>query len=335
MFPPTVLAFLASLLLAISATPLADIGVARPDRVIQRATPTVTASVIATPRSGEYFGPIQIDGVNYTVLYDTGSAALWIKNGSSVAGSQFSTSYGSGRVNGTVTSGKVTAGGLTLLNQAYGVATWWDDAYDNYDGILGLDKSLTQFGGNATWVANAMPLYKQQVFAVNMPLTGSATFAFGYHDTAHEQGPLATNTDTYSSSQWYLRVTSFNIPANDTSLECVLDTGTTDILVPPSIAYGFWSQVRTATAVDGGERWTFPCADNATVPNFSVTIGGTKYTVAAADTYFPNTPSHGLCGSRLQGRKGSSNCILGQPFFYSNYVVYDFVNKSVGLTGRK
>jgi hypothetical protein len=54
----------------------------------------------------------------------------------------------------------------------------------------GLGQSSTQFqGSNATWVANAMPEYKQQLFTVNMPPTGSATFTLGYHDTAHEKGP--------------------------------------------------------------------------------------------------------------------------------------------------
>jgi hypothetical protein len=166
-----------------------------------------------------------------------------------------------------------------------------------------------------------------------MPPAGQANFTFGYTEAAHEKGTLASNTATSSSSLWLQQVTSFNIPANDTSMYCDLDTGTTDILVPTSIAYGFWNQVQNATAAGDNQRWTFNCAESATVPDFSVTIGGTKYTIAAADTYFVNTPSHGLCGSRLQGR--SSGCILGQPFFYSNYVAYSFASKSVGLTGRK
>ncbi|RWA05192.1 hypothetical protein EKO27_g9903 [Xylaria grammica] len=265
MSPSTIFVFLAFLALRVVATPLADIiGASRVDRIVERATPSLTASATATPRSGEYFGPIVIDGITYSVLYDTGSDAL-----------------------------------------------------------------------KSSWVAHAMPQYKQQLLGVNIPSTGPATFTFGYHDTAHENGPLAFNTATYSPSHWYQQVTSFNVPANDTSMTCDLDTGTSNILVPPSIAYAFWNQVSTATATDGGERWTFPCANSATVPNFSVTIGGKRYTVAAADTYYRDTPSQGVCRSRLQGRKNRNYCILGQPFFYSNYVAYDFGNKTVGLAGRK
>ncbi|GAW23853.1 hypothetical protein ANO14919_134300 [Xylariales sp. No.14919] len=336
MSPSTIFVFLAFLALRVVATPLANIiGASRVDRIVERATPSLTASVTATRKSGEYFGPIVIDGITYSVLYDTGSDALWIKNGSTIPGPQAYIVYGSGRVNVTVTSGKVTVAGSTILNQPYGVATSWDPSYDTYDGILGLDQSLTQFGSKSSWVAHAMPQYKQQLLGVNIPSTGPATFTFGYHDTAHENGPLAFNTATYSPSHWYQQVTSFNLPANDTSMTCDLDTGTSNILVPPSIAYAFWNQVSTATAIDGGERWTFPCANSATVPNFSVTIGGKTYTVAAADTYYRDTPSQGVCRSRLQGRKNRNYCILGQPFFYSNYVAYDFGNKTVGLAGRK
>ncbi|KAI1750352.1 acid protease [Xylaria castorea] len=328
----TVLTSLALLALPVSATPFTGIEVAQPNRVLERATPTLTAAATASPTSVGYFGPVIIDGITNSVLYDTGSSALWIKNGTTVPGPGFSVTYGSGTVSGNVASGNVSIAGSTVLNQPYGVATSWSSAYNGYDGILGLGKSSTQLGGYSTWMANAMPLYKQPLFAVNMPPTGSAILVFGYHDTAHENGPPAFNPTTNSSSLWLPEVTSFNIPANDTSMNCDLDTGTTDITVPSSIAYGFWSQVSTATTTDG-QKWTFPCSNNGSVPNFSVTIGGVKYTVAAANTYFQDTPTHGVCGSRLQGRK--SGCVLGQPFFYSNYVAYHYGNMTVGLTGRK
>ncbi|KAI3322280.1 acid protease [Xylariaceae sp. AK1471] len=332
MLPTTVSAFLSLLVLPITATSLADIRDAQSNRVVKRATPTLTGVVIATQKSGEYFGPVMIDGANHSVLYDTGSNVLWIK-GPYVQGPPFSVSYGSGSVSGNITRGIVTIGGSTIANQTYGVATSWSSSFENLDGILGLGQSLTQLNGYSTWMANAMPQYKQQLYAVNMPPTGPATFTFGYHEAAHENGTLAYNPATSSSSLWLQQVTSFNIPANDTSMNCNLDTGTTDILIPSSVAYGFWNQVKNATGAGDDERWFFNCAESATVPDFSVTIGGTKYTIAAADTYFVDQPSPGLCGSRLQGTK--SGCILGQPFFYSNYVAYDFGNKSVGLTGRK
>ncbi|KAI8631869.1 aspartic peptidase domain-containing protein [Xylariaceae sp. FL1651] len=300
MLSSTFVAFLASLMLTISATPLAHTQAIWPDRVIERTTPTITGSATATSFSDGYFGQITVDGANYSVLFDTGSSALWINNKASVpvSGPAFSITYGSGKVNGTVTSGTVTIGGLTISNQSYGVATSVDSHYSNWDGILGLGQSTTQFGGSPTWMANAMPQFKQPVFGVNIPPTGQATFTFGYNDTTHEKTPLATNKATYSTSGWYQNVTSFNIPGINTSLICNLDTGTTDILVPSSIAWGFWNQVKTATPQGDNMRWTFPCVDNATVPDFWVTIGGNKYMVAARDTYFTNKPSQGLCGSK-------------------------------------
>ncbi|KAI0184962.1 aspartic peptidase domain-containing protein [Xylaria flabelliformis] len=328
----TVLTSLALLALPVLAKPFAAIEAVQPDRVLARATPTLTGSATATQRSGEYFGPVVIDGITYSVLYDTGSNALWIKNGTSVSGPGFSVTYGSGTVSGNVTSGTVSVAGSTIMNQRYGVATSWNPAYNGYDGILGLGKSSTQLGGYSTWMANAMPLYKQPLFAVNMPPTGSATYTFGYDETAHENGPLSFKSTTGSTNLWTPTITSFNIPANDTSMDCNIDSGTTDIYVPSSIAYAFWNQVSTATTTDG-QKWTFPCSNSGTVPNFSVTIGGVKYIVAAANTYFQDTPTHGVCGSRLQGRP--SGCILGQPFFYSNYVAYHYGNMTVGLTGRK
>ncbi|KAI1734129.1 acid protease [Xylaria scruposa] len=329
----TVFIRMALLALSVSAKPFAGIQVVQPDRVLERVTPTLTGSATATPRSGEYFGPVVIDGVTYSVLYDTGSNALWIKNNNTaVSGPGFSVTYGSGTISGNVTSGTVSIAGSTVLNQRYGVATSWSSAYNSYDGILGLAKSPTQLGGYSTWMANAMPLYKQPLFAVSMPPSGSAIYTFGYDDTDHENGPLAFNPTTDSSSLWYPKITSFNVPANDTSMGCNIDSGTTDIIVPSSITYAFWNQVTTATTSDG-QKWTFPCSNSGTVPNFSVTIGGVKYTVAAANTYFQDTPTHGVCGSRLQGRP--SGCILGQPFFYSNYVAYHYGNMTVGITGRK
>ncbi|KAI0005591.1 acid protease [Xylariaceae sp. FL0662B] len=329
LLPTRALAILAPVSQLVLAVPTTEAVTPQPDRIVKSATGTLTGSVAATPTLGEYFGPIQVDGKTYSVLYDTGSNGLWIKRSPAVAGPAFSISYGSGTVSGNVTSGTVIVGGMTIQNQAYGVATSWSSSYNNYDGILGLAPYPTQFGSvkAPTWLSNIAPLLKQPLFAVNMVPGATSTYNFGYQDPSHEKSAPVYSTADVSTGLWYLNVSSFGVPSGVTSIHCDLDTGTTDVLVPLSVAQAYWGQVKGATTTDG-QKWQFPCS--SAVPDFVPTIGGVRFPVSGAYSVF--NLGGGTCGSRLQGIP--AGCILGQSFLYGYYAVYDYGNKSIGLSPR-
>ena len=89
--------------------------------------------------------------------------------------------------------------------------------------------------------------------------------------------------------------------------QAILDTGTTFNYLPSALAKAYNSQFVPPATHDG--NWYFVDC-NATVPEFAVKIGGTKFTIDAADNIMPvgaDTNGTIICASGIQDGGDPSN----------------------------
>ncbi|KIM83061.1 hypothetical protein PILCRDRAFT_819851 [Piloderma croceum F 1598] len=121
--------------------------------------------------------------------------------------------------------------------------------------------------------------------------------------------------------------------------QAILDTGTTLNYLPNALAKAYNSKfVPPATYVADQDTYFVDC--NATVPAFSVNIGGTKFTIDAADNILPaGTDSNGneLCVSGTQNGGDPSDTdlfILGDVFLHNVVVTFNVQSNKITITQR-
>ncbi|KAF0551607.1 pepsin A-like [Gigaspora margarita] len=120
-----------------------------------------------------YYGPIQLGGQTFNVLFDSGSDVLWVPdttcnssecNGKSrydvakdltfIKNTSFAIYYGSGQVSGAGGYSNLTISDLTIMNQYFGLASLIDFqpmTFAPWGGIFGLGRGQS-----------ALTLFKQQ-----------------------------------------------------------------------------------------------------------------------------------------------------------------------------
>merc|ERR1711862_141759 len=171
--------------------------------------------------NAQYFGPIQIGGQDFTVIFDTGSANLWVpanncswhtcwfhhryhpEKSSSFKqdGRDYTVQYGSGPVKGVFASDTVKVGGIEVKNQLFAEVTSVSFgplnlafAAGKFDGLLGLGfKTISQYQIPTPFEAMvAQKLVDEPVFAFYLQSDSSkqGELVFGGVDKSHYTGDL-------------------------------------------------------------------------------------------------------------------------------------------------
>lgn len=317
------------------------------------------------PTSGdtEYLSPVTIGGQTMVMDFDSGSSDLWVfstalasksQQGHTIfdpqksstfqnlQGASFSISYGDGsNAAGTVGTDTVNIGGATVTSQAVELATEVSQSFvqdTDSNGLVGLAFSslnTVQPQQQKTFFDNALATLPEPVFTADLRHAAAGTYEFGAIDNTKFTGDLNWAAVNTSSGFWQFSSQSFAVSTGGSTTnvaggQAIVDTGTTLMLVDPSVVNAYYSQVQGAVNDNSVGGVTFPCS--STLPDLSVDIGGTfMATVSGSDINFAPVDQTGqTCFGGLQATTSQPQ-IYGDIFFKSNFVVFNGGNNSVGI----
>ena len=286
---------------------------------VKRAALTGQGSVTATPTQydSEFLSPVEISTPLTTAMFtmdlDTGSSDF----------SVYAPKYGS--PNAVVTK-TVDIGEAVVTQQAI---TLNSDSSGNSN-IVGLSYQGNTFYVNA--VKQGLP---QAVFTVNFKEDKAGNINFGYVDTSEYTGAITYATVNTANGFWELTSNGYAIGAAkfvSLSIDAVVDTGTSLLLLPTSIIKAYYAQVSGSenSAAEGG--YIFPCT--ATLPSLTLGIGAYKAVVPGSYlNYAPVNSTY--CFGGAQSNTGIGFSIFGITFITSQFMVFQgTTNPTIGFAAK-
>lgn len=318
---------------------------------------------ISDYQNAQYFGPIELGGQKFTVIFDTGSANLWVpgKNCSwhtcwfhtrydptksqnyKADGREYSVQYGSGPVKGVFASDTVKVGEIEVANQLFAEVSQVSFgplnlafAAGKFDGLLGLGwKSISQYQIPTPFEAMVtQKLVDEPVFAFYLQKDASATgeLVFGGIDKSHFTGELV-DVPLTSESYWEVSLDKA-IFGSDTIVssaqKAIIDSGTS-LLAGPKEHVDDLAKKVGATLV-AGKEYTIDCNKAASLPKLTVTLGGKDFVLESSD-YVINMGGQCLfafMGIDVPAPRGPL-WIMGDVFMKKYYCIFDYGNKQMRM----
>lgn len=223
---------------------------------------------------------------------------------------------------------KVTVGGVTATSQAVEAATSVSSSFSqdtDTDGLLGLAFSsinTVQPVQQKTWFDSVKSQLAKPLFAVTLKYHAAGTYDFGFIDTSKYTGAITYVDVDNSSGFWGFTASAYSVGTTTTSgsIDGILDTGTTLILVDDSIVSAYYAKVSGSVNDDTQGGYTFPCSAN--LPDFSITVGGVKQVVPGKFINYAPISSR-VCFGGIQSNNGIQLNIFGDIFLKSKYIVHE------------
>jgi len=308
-----------------------------------------------------YYGPATIGGQQFQLLFDTGSSDLWVpvkgyNNGESNThhvfdpkkSSTFRTDdvpfeirYGKGSTSGVAATDTFKIAGLTIPNQAFGLAdTVSDDfATSPFDGILGLGfdqlselQSPTPFTNLVNEKAVSSPVFS---FLLGRAEDNSSSeFLIGEVDPKFAKN-IKYHKVVDRRGFWQIALDGAQVSRKSVDVlgrQAIIDTGTTLIIIPPDDADAIHNAIPGSTKQDG--TYLVPSDTSAVV---SFTFGGTTYNINPKDLTFADV-GDGLSVSGIQGESLGGledTWLIGDIFLKNVFNAYDTRQKAVGFAPVK
>lgn len=313
-------------------------------------------------QNAQYFGPIQVGGQTFQVIFDTGSANLWVpgKNCSwhtcwfhprydatksstyKPDGRKYSVQYGSGPVEGVFASDTVKVGDVEVAGQLFAEVSQVSFgplnlafAAGKFDGLLGLGfNSISQYQIPTPFETMvSQKLVDEPVFAFYLQSDASAQgeLVFGGIDNSHFTGDLV-NVPLTSETYWQVSLDKMTYGSESvaSSQKAIIDSGTS-LLAGPKDVVDALAKKAGATLV-AGKEWTIDCAKAATLPSLTVTLGGKDFVLEGSD-YVLN--AGGTCLFAMMGidvpPPHGPLWIMGDVFMKKYYCVFDYGNKQMRI----
>lgn len=311
----------------------------------------------------EYIGTIYIGTPpqQFTVLFDTGSANLWVpsvycsssacsnhnrfnpqQSSTYQATSQsVSITYGTGSMTGFLAYDTTQVGNIQVTNQIFGLSETEPGSflyYSPFDGILGLAYPSISSSGATPVFDNMMSegLVSQDLFSVYLSSDDqSGSFVmFGGVDTSYYSGSLNWIP---LSSESYWQITVDSITMNGQAIACsggcqaIVDTGTSLLAGPPNGIANI--QYYIGASQDSNGQYLVSCNNMNSLPPIIFTINGIEFPVPASA--YIRQGQQGYCTSGFQSisipTQSGELWILGDVFIREYYCVFDRANNQVGL----
>ncbi|KAF9902847.1 Type I transmembrane sorting receptor [Linnemannia zychae] len=326
--------------------------------------------VINAGNDVEYYGPVQIGNPPQTfhLNFDTGSADIWLpssncKSESCTAHSRYNAAasstyrkdgrlwditYGDGSgANGILASEMVNVGGIQV-RQTIGLATNESVEFTTSpeDGLFGLGFSTIQsVPGVKTFMDNAiaakavaLPVVSAYLPSIRRNGGKDGHYLFGAIDDTKFTGNL-TYVPVTQKGYWQVSIedVSFSGQSINQTVEGIIDTGSTLIMVSDNVATSIHKHVNGSAYSEDYQGWLVPCSvANATTGSVAFTMAGTPFAVPLADLAWQSiTEGSETCFSGIQG--GADGLwILGDVFIKNNYCVFDHsAQASIGIAPLK
>ncbi|KAI9783076.1 MAG: Type I transmembrane sorting receptor [Geoglossum umbratile] len=248
--------------------------------------------------------------------------------------------YGDGSsASGIVGTDTVNIGGVTVNEQAFGLATVVSDQFQrdvNSDGLLGLSfSSINTIRPNPqkTFFDSAKLNLSLPVFTVDLKHQAPGTYDFGFVDPTKFKGPMAFVPVDNKRGFWGFTTSGFGVgskfvEAPDTG---IADTGTTLLILNDTIVNAYYSAVPGASfdAVEGGI--TFPCY--TALPDLTILIGTHKAVIPGELMNFAPVVNERCFGS-IQSSARIGFSIYGDILFKSQFAVFDDRNLRMGFADK-
>merc|ERR1712159_639374 len=320
-----------------------------------------TPIVIKDFSNAQYYGQVSVGTPpqNFNVIYDTGSANLWVpnkkvglagilkhkynsaKSSTYVAnGTEFKIQYGSGPVSGIWSEDTVTMGGLPAKNQLFAEV---DDvkglglAYGigKFDGILGLGWDSISVNGVKTPFHNLVDsgALAQPVFAFYLGDNQPGTLMLGGTDKSHYTGDFSY-VNLASEDYCSIKLDGLKIGGDSytSTTKAIVDSGTSLLAGPKADVAKIAAKIGAKSLM--GKEYTIDC--NAKAPDMTFTIGGKDYTFTMKDYTISSgsTCLFAMMGIDVPAPRGPL-WILGDVFMRKYYTVFDWGNKRLGFALAK
>ncbi|KAL1020843.1 hypothetical protein UPYG_G00005430 [Umbra pygmaea] len=304
-----------------------------------------------------YYGVISIGNPpqSFNVLFDTGSADLWVPSvycnstacqdhvkfnhskSSTFKGTNHTVSiqYGTGSLFGVLGIDTVALAGMSVANQGFGVSLIEDSffTYVAFDGILGLAFPMLAVFGAVPVFEN---IIKQSLVNLNLfsfylsrNSTGSVV-TFGGIESNYFTGQI-TWIPVSKGTYWQIKMDSVTINGNIAgcrgSCQAIVDTGTSLIIGPPSDINNINRNI--GATMDNIGEFIVDCNKTINMPNVMFTLNGNHFTIPPS-AYILQISS--VCYSGFQTSSANFNFwILGDVFIREYYTIFNRENNTVGL----
>ncbi|GAN03059.1 vacuolar protease A precursor [Mucor ambiguus] len=297
----------------------------------------------------EYYGIVKVGtpAQSLKIDFDTGSSDFWFastlcssctahtrydsKKSSTYAadGRPWSIRYADGSTaSGVLAKDTVNVGGLVIKGQTINLAKTLSSSFASgpVDGLMGLGfDTITTVAGIKTPVDNLISqgVISSPVFGVWLGKAGNGgggEYLFGGSNPNHYTGPLTT-VPVDSSQGWYsITVDGLSIADSpvSNSFTGILDTGTTLLLLPQTIADQVASQYG---ASDNGDGTYLISCDTTYLQPLVFSINGAQFEVPADSLIFQQSGSY--CFAGFGYSPGIDFAIIGDVFLKNNYVVFN------------
>ncbi|PWN37492.1 Asp-domain-containing protein [Meira miltonrushii] len=318
---------------------------------------------------------------NFDVILDTGSADFWLVDtdctssqcdGSALfnpsasstyhaSSNPFQITYGTGAVKGTLSADTVSLAGYTVDNQTFAVATQLapQSLQAPTSGIMGMGfQALAQSRATPFWeVLVQQNKLKTNAFTFqlarnsrtatsNSQISPGGVFTLGEIDQSQYSGNINYVDLSNQEGYWTVPLQALSVDGQNGNINgdgtSAIDTGTTLIIAPPSVAEQIYEQVPGANPVSSGfgsssqGMYSIPCSSSV---NISLTFGGQQYSINPADMNAGALDSSGqnclggILGSDLGS--GAPNFIVGDVFLKNVFSVYQYSPAAVGFAALK
>jgi len=318
--------------------------------------------IIKNFMNSQYYGVVEIGSPpkEYRVIYDTGSANLWVpkegckncgrrfiakkeKYNSSKSssyeedGADFLITYGSGTVTGDWAYESVKLGEVEVKHQPFAEiqdAGGLGLAYTigKFDGILGLAFPSISIDGKTTILENAQQqkAIPEPVFSFYLGDEADGELTFGGYDSTKFEGELEW-VDLLSPTYWLIPVDTINSGKNllESQTSAVVDSGTS-LMVGPSKTVRKIARSIGAKS-NGAGQYMLDCDKKDSMPEIIFSINGSEYTLEGKDVVIE---SNGACLLAFMGvdmPPPNPEWILGDVFMRKYYTVFDFGKERVGF----
>ncbi|CZT51557.1 related to aspartic proteinase precursor [Rhynchosporium secalis] len=297
-----------------------------------------------------FFVATVIGNQTFSLLYDTGSANLWVySNESSIYQSEDHPTYvptssatllqnytwairyvqGASSLYGIVFTDFVKAGPVIAQNQAVQAATFIKDEF-TYDGIMGLASSTINTVKpvkQKTFFETLGPTLQRNVFASNLRAEGNGSWDFGYIDQSKFSGDI-TWAPVINGSAWkYWAVSVGTYAVGEKSFgqqtvgDVIVDSGTSLVYLPDEVVDEYYSEIVGHVFTVGGTH-TFPC--NSTIPDFHFKVeGGNVLTIPGKYVnYAVYDEAKNTCVGGISSLLNKRYSILGTLFMKNYYIIH-------------